>query len=99
MTAARCVPPRAGSSSVVPARLQAWVVWPGWDWISRRCGRPCPAAHDPGGTRGPERICPYCAVGCGQIVSVRDGQIVNIEGNPDSPINRGTLYPKGSAAF
>jgi formate dehydrogenase major subunit len=44
-------------------------------------------------------ICPYCAVGCAQLVSVRDGQIVNIEGNPDSPINRGTLCPKGSAAF
>jgi len=44
-------------------------------------------------------VCPYCAVGCGQIVSVRDGQIVNIEGNPDSPISRGTLCPKGSAAF
>ena len=44
-------------------------------------------------------VCPYCAVGCGQIVSVRDGQIVNIEGNPDSPINRGTLCPKGSATF
>jgi len=44
-------------------------------------------------------ICPYCAVGCSQIVSVRDGQIVNIEGNPDSPINRGTLCPKGSATY
>ena len=44
-------------------------------------------------------VCPYCAVGCGQIVSVRDGQIVNIEGNPDSPISRGTLCPKGSATF
>ncbi len=44
-------------------------------------------------------ICPYCAVGCGQIVSVRDGKIVNIEGNPDSPISRGTLCPKGSAAY
>jgi formate dehydrogenase major subunit len=44
-------------------------------------------------------VCPYCAVGCGQIVSVRDGKIVNIEGNPDSPISRGTLCPKGSAAF
>ena len=44
-------------------------------------------------------ICPYCAVGCAQIVSVRDGKIVNIEGNPDSPINRGTLCPKGSATF
>jgi formate dehydrogenase major subunit len=44
-------------------------------------------------------VCPYCAVGCSQIVSVRDGRIVNIEGNPDSPINRGTLCPKGSATF
>jgi formate dehydrogenase major subunit len=44
-------------------------------------------------------VCPYCAVGCSQIVSVRDGQIVNIEGNPDSPINRGTLCPKGSATY
>jgi formate dehydrogenase major subunit len=44
-------------------------------------------------------VCPYCAVGCSQVVSVRDRQIVNIEGNPDSPINEGTLCPKGSAAF
>lgn len=44
-------------------------------------------------------ICPYCAVGCAQIVSVRDKQVVNIEGSPDSPINEGTLCPKGSATF
>jgi len=44
-------------------------------------------------------VCPYCAVGCSQLVSVRDGRIVNIEGHPDSPINRGTLCPKGSATF
>ena len=44
-------------------------------------------------------VCPYCAVGCGQIVSVRDERIVNIEGNPDSPISGGTLCPKGSATF
>jgi formate dehydrogenase major subunit len=44
-------------------------------------------------------VCPYCAVGCGQLVSVRDGRIVNIEGNPDSPINRGTLCPKGAATY
>ena len=51
------------------------------------------------GAREVPSICPYCAVGCAQIVSVRDGQIVNIEGNPDSPINRGTLCPKGAATF
>src|SRR5205823_13294126 len=44
-------------------------------------------------------VCPYCAVGCGQIVSVRDKKIINIEGNPESPINRGTLCPKGAATF
>ncbi len=44
-------------------------------------------------------VCPYCAVGCGQLVSVRDGKIVNIEGNPDSPINAGTLCPKGAASY
>jgi formate dehydrogenase major subunit len=44
-------------------------------------------------------ICPYCAVGCSQLVYVKDKKIINIEGNPDSPINRGTLCPKGSATY
>jgi formate dehydrogenase major subunit len=44
-------------------------------------------------------VCPYCAVGCGMLVSVKDGNLINIEGNPDSPINRGTLCPKGAASF
>ncbi len=44
-------------------------------------------------------ICPYCAVGCGMLISVKDNKIINIEGNPDSPISRGSLCPKGSAAF
>ena len=43
-------------------------------------------------------ICPYCAVGCGQRVFVRDGEISQIEGDPDSPISRGRLCPKGSAS-
>jgi formate dehydrogenase major subunit len=51
------------------------------------------------GAREVASVCPYCAVGCGQIISVRDGQVINIEGNPDSPISRGTLCPKGSATF
>ena len=42
-------------------------------------------------------ICPYCAVGCGQNVYVKDEQVVQIEGDPDSPISRGRLCPKGSA--
>jgi len=44
-------------------------------------------------------ICPYCAVGCGQLMHVRDGKLINIEGNPDSPISRGNLCPKGAATF
>jgi formate dehydrogenase major subunit len=43
-------------------------------------------------------VCPYCAVGCAQNVYVKDGKIVQIEGNPDSPVNRGRLCPKGSAS-
>ncbi|GAB2678930.1 hypothetical protein GCM10027194_09050 [Thalassiella azotivora] len=43
-------------------------------------------------------VCPYCAVGCGQKVFVKDEQVVQIEGDPDSPISRGRLCPKGSAS-
>jgi formate dehydrogenase major subunit len=43
-------------------------------------------------------VCPYCAVGCGQDVYVRDGQVVQIEGDKDSPISRGRLCPKGAAS-
>jgi formate dehydrogenase major subunit len=44
-------------------------------------------------------VCPYCAVGCSTLVYHREGRIIDIEGNPDSPINAGTLCPKGSATF
>ena len=44
-------------------------------------------------------VCPYCAVGCSQLVYHRDGKILDIEGNPDSPINAGTLCPKGAATY
>ncbi len=50
------------------------------------------------GLKATESICPYCAVGCGQIVYTRDGELIDIEGNPNSPINQGTLCPKGSAS-
>jgi formate dehydrogenase major subunit len=43
-------------------------------------------------------ICPYCAVGCGQKVYVKDEKVVQIEGDPDSPISRGRLCPKGAAS-
>lgn len=44
-------------------------------------------------------VCPYCAVGCGTLVHVSDGRIINIEGNPQSPVNQGNLCPKGAATF
>ena len=43
-------------------------------------------------------ICPYCAVGCAQRVYVKDEQVIQIEGDPDSPISRGRLCPKGAAS-
>jgi formate dehydrogenase major subunit len=50
------------------------------------------------GLKVTESVCPYCAVGCGQVVYTRGGELVDIEGNPRSPINQGTLCPKGSAS-
>ncbi len=44
-------------------------------------------------------ICPYCGVGCGQLIYHRNGKIVSIEGDPESPISRGRLCPKGSASY
>ena len=44
-------------------------------------------------------ICPYCAVGCGQIVSVSNGKIINIEGDPDHPVSEGALCSKGAALY
>jgi formate dehydrogenase major subunit len=43
-------------------------------------------------------ICPYCAVGCGQLVYVKGGEVAHIEGDPASPISRGRLCPKGQAS-
>jgi len=44
-------------------------------------------------------VCPYCAVGCSQLIYVKDKRIIDIEGNPASPINEGTLCPKGAATY
>jgi formate dehydrogenase major subunit len=44
-------------------------------------------------------ICPYCGVGCGQLIFHKDGKLVSIEGDPDSPISRGRLCPKGANTF
>ncbi|MBW3564757.1 MAG: dehydrogenase [Acidobacteria bacterium] len=50
------------------------------------------------GLRATKSICPYCAVGCGQLVYAKNDRLVAIEGDPESPISRGRLCPKGSAS-
>jgi formate dehydrogenase major subunit len=54
--------------------------------------------NDPG-VKKTVSVCPYCAVGCSTLVYSREGRIIDIEGNPDSPINDGKLCPKGSAIY
>src|SRR5882724_1113582 len=46
-----------------------------------------------------ESVCPYCAVGCGQLIYTKGGKLIDIEGDPRSPVNEGTLCPKGANAF
>ena len=46
-----------------------------------------------------ESVCPYCAVGCGQLIYTKGGKLIDIEGDPRSPINEGTLCPKGANTF
>ncbi len=51
------------------------------------------------GAKETTTICPYCSVGCSIIVSVKDRKVINTEGDPDSPINEGTLCPKGASIY
>jgi formate dehydrogenase major subunit len=51
------------------------------------------------GAAATDGICPYCAVGCAQIIYTKGGQLIDIEGDPRSPINEGTLCPKGANSF
>jgi formate dehydrogenase major subunit len=52
-----------------------------------------------GGATVTASVCPYCAVGCGQLIYTKAGQLIDIEGDPRSPINEGTLCPKGANTF
>lgn len=51
------------------------------------------------GAAAARSVCPYCAVGCGQLIYHKDGKIVSVEGDPQSPVSRGRLCPKGSASY
>jgi anaerobic selenocysteine-containing dehydrogenase len=62
----------------------------------------CGPAIPPLKTRGATNtttVCPFCGVGCGQVVSTRDGKVINIEGDPGHPISEGTLCSKGASAI
>lgn len=62
--------------------------------------RPPEARADPpkvSYTRKTTSICPYCGVGCGMVLYTRDGKLVNVEGDPDHPINEGSLCSKGQS--
>ena len=63
---------------------------------SKRSARLTPRTQE--ADRVVQSVCPYCAVGCGQKVFVKDEKVVQIEGDPDSPISRGRLCPKGAAS-
>lgn len=91
----------------IPDRMRAWPLYrqlTGADVTGRGAAvksahsgalRPRSASAD----RVVKSVCPYCAVGCGQNVYVRDDEVTQIEGDPDSPVSRGRLCPKGAASL
>jgi formate dehydrogenase major subunit len=64
--------------------------------LSERSKHLKPRIHDAKAFRS---VCPYCAVGCGQLVYVKDNKVIDIEGDPESPVSCGNLCPKGSASY
>ncbi len=86
--------------------VRSWPVYPqltGADRLGRGAAAKSPkttarTARTASADRVIGSVCPYCAVGCAQQVYVRDERVVQIEGNPDSPVSRGRLCPKGSAS-
>jgi len=51
------------------------------------------------GAQKSRSVCPYCGVGCGQLIFHQDGKLISIEGDPESPVSRGHLCPKGAASY
>ena len=68
----------------------------GAESMSQRTRELVPQNH---GAKVARSICPYCGVGCGQLVYHNDGKLISIEGDPQSPISRGHLCPKGADTF
>jgi formate dehydrogenase major subunit len=82
--------------------------WPAWRQVTTGgdgTGREAMSAATEGigprhaGTSVARSVCPYCGVGCGQLIFHRQGRVVSIEGDPQSPISAGHLCPKGAASF
>jgi formate dehydrogenase major subunit len=68
----------------------------GAEVMSARTRELLPKNHDAEVARS---VCPYCAVGCGQLAFHKNGKLISIEGDPESPLSRGRLCPKGSASY
>ena len=89
----------------VPEMVRRWPVWRqlrhgdvhGLGLTARSPGTEAVQARTEQAERVVPSVCPYCAVGCGQRILVKDGRITSIEGDPASPISRGRLCPKGAA--
>ena len=86
--------------------IESWPVWrqlTGRDALGRGTSVESPESvaltpRTSGADRVARSVCPYCAVGCGQLVFVKNHEVVQIEGDPESPVSRGRLCPKGSAS-
>ena len=76
------------------ASTAGFVLLKGGNWKQQLSSSPIPLHKQIGETT---TICCYCSVGCGAVVAVENGELVNIEGDPDHPINQGSLCPKGQA--
>src|ERR1019366_6287304 len=100
-------PHRGGAAMGGPTWIGSWPVYrqlTGQDRLRLRVAAHRAHTHGPparteAGAKTVKSICPYCAVGCGQNVYVQDGKVTQIEGDPDSPVSRGRLCPKGSASL
>jgi formate dehydrogenase major subunit len=85
---------RRGFLKLSGASTAGFVLLKGGNWKQQLSSSPIPLHKQIGETT---TICCYCSVGCGAVVAVENGELVNIEGDPDHPINQGALCPKGQA--
>jgi len=85
---------RRGFLKMSGASTAGFVLLKGGNWKQQLSSSPIPLHKQIGETT---TICCYCGVGCGAVVATEGGKLVNIEGDPDHPVNQGTLCPKGQA--